>query len=150
MTRYALGIIALFAVLGCNNPMVDGCACTEKACLEGVTVRLVNNPDSATYSGFSVRIAYSDTVESTSYSWAIFSLSDFHFHSGKLMRQQPRNISVLIDYQKAGEESSLTLDSTIQWTSSVCNHCSGKGMSCKDDMAYKADLAIDLATVLPD
>lgn len=141
-------LLVLSALIACRNPFGDSCACTLAACFEGVAIKLENNPDTALYSDFSVRIAYGDTTETESEQWNPIHNNEFYFSSNRVARMQPKQIGVRISYSESGLEKSVSMDSAIAWTSYVCNGCSGSSPSCKDDMASTAGLRIDLAKLL--
>jgi hypothetical protein len=144
-------LIPLFLILSvftaCKDPYGD-CSCTLMACFEGVSIKLENNLDAESRRDFSVTLAYGDTTESPSESWGASLDNSFLFTSGRLLRQKPKQIGVRISYSENGLEKSMSLDSTLTWSSRVCNQCSGSAPSCKDDMASTADVKIDLARVL--
>lgn len=140
-----LGILAAFVFPACNNPFVDNCSCTLMACMEGVGIKLENNPDPILYKDFSIAIAYGDTLEPVSGDWGSAIDTGYFFSSRKLVGQRPKEIGIRIAYLKGDQEKSLSLDRAITWTSSVCNQCSGDSPSCKDQMAHNAELALDLA-----
>jgi hypothetical protein len=143
MARFAVISLFLLAMLACNNPFYGQCACTAKACSEGVLVRLSGNPDTSVYRDFSVAIAYGDTLEAASPYWPS-GPNDYSFGSGRLLRQRPSRIGIHIDYAQDGVPKSLALDSALDWTSFVCNQCSGDSPSCRDEKNYLAVVELDL------
>ena len=147
MNRLIPAILFLSVFTACKDPYGD-CSCTLMACFEGVNIQLENNLDAESRTDFSVTIAYGDTTESPSESWGSSLDDSFFFTSGRLLRQKPRQIGVRISYSENGLEKTVSLDSALTWSSSVCNQCSGSAPSCKDDMASTADVKIDLARVL--
>jgi hypothetical protein len=148
MPRSAIAFVALFCIMACKDPFVDDCACTVKACFEGISVRLAGNPDTARFAGFSATIAYGDTTEAPSWPWGSAVEEEFLFSSGKLRRLKPESIGIRISYLEDGVEKSLAVDSDVAWTAQVCNACSGSAPSCKDQMAHVGKATIDLESLL--
>lgn len=143
MTRLVLVPVALLSLLACNDPFRGDCACTMKYCSQGVVLRLSGNPDTAVYRDFSVGIAYGDTVEAASPYWPSGD-DDYAFTSPRVLRQRPARIGIQIAYTQAGAPKSIDLDTTLKWTSFVCNGCSGSSSSCHDQMNWIAALGVDL------
>lgn len=143
MTRLVLVPAALLSLLACNDPFHGQCSCTMMACSEGVVLRLSGNPDTAVYRDFSVAIAYGDTVEAASPYWPS-GTDDYAFTSPRVLRQRPSRIGIQIAYTQAGAPKSIGLDTTLAWTSFVCNGCSGNSSSCHDQMNRIAALGVEL------
>lgn len=143
----AAGFFPLLTV-SCDFPWRE-CACTQMACLEGITVELLKMPDSAEWSDVALSVEYGDTVEAASNQWNFGSRDRQTFASRKLVAQKPASIRLHLDYRADGSENRITLDTTAQWKARVCNGCSGSSPSCKDDMAHTADLTWDLSEVAP-
>lgn len=64
-----------------------------------------------------------------------------------LLRQRPSHIGIRIAYAMEGEAKKIEVDSAVAWQSFVCNGCSG-GSFCKDQMAYTAEVKVNLSSLL--
>ena len=148
MTRLIAAILFLSALTACNNPFVEGCSCTAKACFQGVVVNLEEKPDPNRYKDFSMTLAYGDTLEAASELWNFNDSARFYFSSPRLQSQKPKPVVIRISYSEQDAEKSASLDTVIAWTSFVCNECSGGAPSCKDDRNYLASIKIGLARLL--
>lgn len=145
MSRPLFALLLVLPILACKDPFRDDCACTLMACFEGVSLHLAPRPDTTRYRDFSVALAYGDTVEAASPSWAIMGPGDFAFTSIRLRTQRPGHAGFRIDFKEDGEPRQIRVDTALAWQSDVCNHCSGNSPACKDDMAHRATVSLDLA-----
>jgi hypothetical protein len=148
MSRLIAAFLVLSAFTACNNPFVEGCACTAKACFQGVVVDLEEKPDPNRYKDFSMTLAYGDTLEAASEFWSFNDSARFYFSSPRLLRQKPKQVVMRISYTEQDAEKSASLDTAIAWSSFVCNSCSGGSPSCKDDRNYMASVKIGSARLL--
>lgn len=144
----ALGLV--LGLLGCDAVNKGDCACTARACFQGIRVELLNRPDSTVYTHQTVSIAYADTLEASSSAWPVFETDARAFTSYRLWSSRPNQVKVHLDYRRedagwAWVEKRVTLDTTLTWTSFVCNGCSGSASDCQDQMAYSAQLQWDLS-----
>jgi hypothetical protein len=130
----------------CDDLPWGSCTCTEMECPDGVSVELLHKPDTNQFTDLKVSLVYADTVEAASEMWGLGGPDGHSFISRKVVNLKPRRIQVLLSYSHLGTENQITLDTSLAWTSRVCNECTGGG-SCKDDMAYTALLVWDLSQV---
>jgi hypothetical protein len=148
MPRPLFALLMVLPFLACKDPFRDQCTCTLMACFEGVSLHLAPKLDSARYRDFSVAVIYGDTVEAASGEWSFMDPGDFNFTSPRLRTQRPGHVGFRIDYKQDGSPKQIRVDTVLDWTSRVCNHCSGNSPSCKDDMAPSASVSLDLGTRL--
>jgi hypothetical protein len=139
----------VLGLLGCNSVSKGDCACTVKACFQGLSVELLHRPDSTVYTQQSVSIAYADTLETSSLPWGYAQPNQWVFSSYRLWSSRPNRVKVHLDYRRDEGlglvEKRITLDTALTWTSFVCNGCSGSASDCHDQMAYTAQLKWDLS-----
>lgn len=145
--------------LACDEVPWGSCSCTDMGCPEGANVELLHKPDTTQYTNLKVSIAYADTVEASAEAWGMGGPDGHAFISRKLVNLRPTRIQVHLDYSHLRSENQqgtvhqqgianrITLDTTLAWTSRVCNECWGDGRNCEDDMAHTAQLVWDLSQV---
>lgn len=142
-------ICSIFAIyFNSCNPFDRSCSCTAMACFEGIRVVLINNPDSLIYHGFSMRISYSDTIESVSEQWPSFYDNEFSFSSYRLRKERPVQIQILLDYNSTSGQAHSSVSQSVDWEPFVCNECSGNSKSCKDDIDHSALIEMDLKAII--